>query len=68
MSFKNNPATNYMRKAYQELEKVTWLTRKQMVKSSLLVISISIVITAFIALTDYLFSSGYIYLIDNLSN
>jgi preprotein translocase SecE subunit len=68
MSVKNNPVSNYIRKAYQELEKVTWLTRKQMVKSSLIVISVSIVITAFIALIDYLFSSGYIYLIDNLSN
>jgi len=67
MSLKNNKLTNYFRKSYQELEKVTWLTRKQMIKSSILVITVSIVIAAFIAAIDYLFNKGYIYLIDNFS-
>jgi preprotein translocase SecE subunit len=67
MSLKNNKLVNYFKKSYQELEKVTWLTKKQMIQSSILVITISMVIVFFIALIDYLFNKGYIYLIDNFS-
>jgi len=65
MSLKNNALTNYIKKSYEELEKVTWLTRKQMIQSSILVISIALVVTGLIALLDYLFSQGYIKVIEN---
>lgn len=65
MSLKDNALVEYFRKSYQELEKVTWLTRKQMVQSSVLVLSISALVTGFITLVDYLFHNGYIKLIDS---
>jgi len=67
MSLKNNPIISYFRKSYEELEKVTWLTKKQMVQSSILVISISIFIAALLSLLDFLFSKGYVYIIDNFA-
>jgi preprotein translocase SecE subunit len=65
---KKNPILEYIKKSYEELEKVTWLTKKQMVQLSIIVIIISAIVTGLLALLDYLFSSGYIYLVENLTN
>jgi len=67
MSLKENALVVYLRKSYEELEKVTWLTKKQMVISSILVIGISAFATALISLLDFLFSRGYLYLLDKLA-
>ena len=66
MSLRNNILTNYFKKSYEELEKVTWLTKKQMIQSSLLVISIAIVVTGLITVLDYVFNQGYIKMIEKL--
>lgn len=52
----NNPVTNYFKTSYHELSKVTWPTRQEVTRHSLLVIGISLALAAFFGLTDYILS------------
>src|SRR3989344_329778 len=49
-------AVLFLKEAKVELQKVTWLTRKQVVHYSFLVIAISIIVAAFLGSLDLIFS------------
>jgi len=49
---------DYFRESKAELKKVTWPTRKEAIKHTLLVIGISLVVAAFLGGLDYVFSFG----------
>jgi preprotein translocase subunit SecE len=50
---RNNRAIKYLLDSYQELKKVSWPTRKQLIRDTLAVVVSSTVITAFIAVVDF---------------
>ncbi len=58
---------NYFVNAYRELHKVSWLTRKQVISHSIIVIVTILLVAAFIAGWDFLFQRLYQYLINNFS-
>lgn len=47
--------TSYFREVVQELKKVTWPTRKQTVSLTVLVISVTVVVAAYIGGLDSVF-------------
>ncbi len=47
---------NYFREAYIEMKKVTWPTKKETYRYTMLVIGVSLVMAAFLGGLDYLFS------------
>ena len=49
---RNNRAIKYLLDSYEELKKVSWPTRKQLIRDTLIVVVSSAVITAFIAVVD----------------
>ncbi|MBI4368682.1 MAG: preprotein translocase subunit SecE [Elusimicrobia bacterium] len=48
-----NPA-QFARDAYGELQKVTWIPRQQMIASTLVVIVLVAIVSAFISAVDFL--------------
>ncbi len=56
MDWTNNRLFNYLRESYKELHKVTWPTKKQTIKYTMVVIGISIFVAAFLGGLDFLFS------------
>ncbi|HPL01736.1 MAG: preprotein translocase subunit SecE [Patescibacteria group bacterium] len=50
---RNNRAIKYLLDSYEELKKVSWPTRKQLIRDTLIVVVSSAVITAFIAVVDF---------------
>jgi len=54
-----NKITNYLKESKAELKKVTWPTKKEVTKHTLLVIGISLAVAAFLGSLDYLFSLGF---------
>ncbi len=55
---KNNRLTRYIKDSYAEMKKVTWPTREETTKLTIVVILISISVAAFLGLLDYIFSLG----------
>ena len=53
MSLKENKVIRYFYEAKEELEKVTWPTRRQIVVSTLLVIGVSVGTAALLGGLDY---------------
>ena len=49
---------NYFRSALAEMKKVTWPTRQETYRYTILVIAISLGVAAFLGGLDYLFSQG----------
>ncbi len=49
---KNNKLVKYVIDSYQELKKVTWPTRKQLIRDTTIVVVSSAVATAILALID----------------
>lgn len=49
---KNNNLIKYFIDSYQELKKVTWPTRKQLIRDTAIVIISAAAVTAFIGLVD----------------
>jgi len=47
-----NKIAKYFIDSYQELKKVTWPTRNQLIRDTLIVVVSSIVVTAFIGVID----------------
>ena len=47
----------FVKEARVELSKVTWLTRQQAIRYSILVIVVSIVVAAFLGTLDYFFGA-----------
>ena len=54
----NNPVVKYFREAREELRKVTWPGRREVLVYSGLVIAISVVTAAYFGLLDWLFTLG----------
>jgi len=50
--------SNYIKDSIAELKKVTWPTRKQTINYTLLVIGISLTLSAFIGIVDYFLTIG----------
>lgn len=44
----------FIKEAYEELKKVTWLTRQQMIASTWLVILLVIVMSVYVGFVDFL--------------
>lgn len=61
---KKNRIIGYFQDSYEELKKVTWPTRNQAMKLTLIVISFCIVVAVVIGALDFLFNTGYRSLVD----
>jgi len=48
-----NPIVNYIKESRAELAKVTWPTRKQVARDTMVVVGISVAVAAFFAIIDY---------------
>lgn len=62
---KGNAFINYLQESYQELQKVTWPTRSQAVKLTLLVLGFCLATAVVIGVLDFVFSSGHEFLLNN---
>lgn len=58
MKFKENKLVRYFYEAKEELEKVTWPSRKETVRSTLIVIGVSLGMAIFLGALDYGFSTA----------
>lgn len=61
---KDNKITNYVRESFQELNKVTWPTKNQAVRLTIIVLSFCLVFAAFLAGVDFLANEGYTKVLD----
>lgn len=61
---KANPVIGYFQESVLELRKVTWPTRNQAVKLTVIVLGFCIVAALFIGLADSLFNLGYAQLLE----
>ena len=50
-----NQITAFFKEAYSELQKVTWLSRQEVVSSTLVIIVLVTIISIFIAFIDFIF-------------
>jgi len=55
----SNKIIAYFKEAKSELKKVTWPTKKETIKHTLLVIGISLAVAAFLGALDYFFAIGF---------
>lgn len=51
-----NSLTEYLKGAYEELQKVVWPTKQETIKYSLAVVGISLFLALFFGILDYIFS------------
>lgn len=56
---KDNRMTNYVRESMQELTKVTWPTKNQAIRLTIIVLGFVLVFAVFLAGTDFLANEGY---------
>ena len=54
----NNPVIRYFREAREELRKVTWPQRREVLIYSALVVAFSIITAAYFGLLDWVFTLG----------
>lgn len=54
----SNPVVRYFREAREELRKVTWPQRREVILYSSLVVIVSVVTAAYFGLIDWLFTIG----------
>ncbi|TSC94040.1 MAG: preprotein translocase, SecE subunit [Parcubacteria group bacterium Licking1014_1] len=47
---------NFLKEVYVELKKVNWLSRKEVLRYTLIVLVVSLVVAAFLGGLDYIFS------------
>lgn len=59
-----NKITNYLRESVAEMKKVTWPTKKETYNYTLLVIGISLGVALFLGILDYIFSTGFQFIIN----
>jgi len=64
----NNPVARYFREAREELRKVTWPQRREVLVYSALVIAFSIITAAYFGLLDWVFTLGLEELVKLTSN
>jgi preprotein translocase subunit SecE len=53
-----NALSNYIKGSIEEMKKVTWPTKEQATRYTILVIAISLVVAIFLGSIDYLFAEG----------
>lgn len=53
-----NRVIQYLNECKEELKKVVWPTKKQVINHTWLVIGISLAVAAFLGLSDYIFNLG----------
>jgi preprotein translocase subunit SecE len=56
---------NYVKESVVELKKVTWPTKKETYRYTILVIAISLAVAAFLGGLDFIFNMGLEFLITN---
>lgn len=56
MDIKKNKLVNYLVESKKELKKVTWPTKKETTKHTLIVIGLSLFVAAFLGALDFVFS------------
>ncbi|MFZ4632470.1 MAG: preprotein translocase subunit SecE [Patescibacteria group bacterium] len=59
-----NKLTNYIKESIIEMKKVTWPTKKETRNYTILVIGISIGIALFLGFSDYIFTTGFQFIIN----
>ena len=57
-SVKDNALVRYFRASRDELKKVTWPTREQVIRDTLVVIGVSVAMAAFFGAVDYGLTKG----------
>jgi len=58
IQIQSNRLVAYFRESYQELKRVVWPSRKQAIHHSIMVVILSVVVAAFLAGLDIVFSQG----------
>ena len=58
MRIANNRLAKYIYGSYVEMKKVTWPTRKETTRLTIVVILISLAVAAFLGALDFIFSLG----------
>ena len=58
MAISNNNIFRYFKESKDELKKVTWPSRKEAIKHTLIVIGVSVFVAVFLGLADYLMNTG----------
>jgi len=53
---KENRLIRYLKQTRAELKKVTWPTRKEAIRLTAIVLAVTVVMSAFLGVVDYLFS------------
>ena len=53
-----NKLTNYIKNSIIELKKVSWPTKQQAIRYTLLVIAISLVVAAFLGIVDFILTKA----------
>ncbi len=64
VSLTDNKAVNFLRDAKNELKKVVWPSRKELIKDTLIVIGVSLSVAFFLGILDFVFSLGMEEVID----
>ena len=54
----SNPLVSYLRGAFEELKKVVWPTKNEIIQHTLVVIGLSLFLALFLGRVDYLLSLG----------
>lgn len=65
---KANPAVEYVQESVLELKKVTWPTKQQAFKLTVIVLGFCLVAALFVGAIDWLFNTGYTQLLTLASN
>lgn len=55
-SLSNNKVVNYIKESKDELKKVVWPTKQELVRHTLIVIVISLVMAVFLGIFDFIFA------------
>lgn len=53
-----NKLTNYIKNSIIELKKVSWPTKQQVIRHTLLVITISLVVAVFLGIVDFILTKA----------
>ncbi len=53
-----NKLVSYIKESKEELKKVTWPTRKETIKHTLIVVGVCVAVAAFLGLADYFLNLG----------
>ena len=61
---KDNALVNYIKKSFEELTKVTWPTKNQAVRLTIIVLIFCVIVAFLLGAFDYLFSLLYNYLLN----